>query len=229
MFGKRNISSQIRPITSSYPIDSDGRRRIFGEKVFHGPHGNMLRELGFNLNDESNIIVDDAEFNRKISQSVENQEARRRIIEDDMLKKHGYNAIRPFFVLTDAVFSGPRGQWLIRGMKLLPYDEWNVIYLPLDRATQKAMGGDLPLHPCQSIGPIDELMQRRIETMFQDFLGAKKQIDAHVQKVGFSAAMDVLDKFVSHVDDMKVSIVDYVAGVKPLIVKSIAEVQNQAT
>ena len=57
---------------------------------------------------------------------------------------HGHNAIRPFFVLSEPVYNSELGQWLIRLMNLMPYDDWNIVYLPMDRETQAAMGG-LPL------------------------------------------------------------------------------------
>jgi len=65
------------------------------------------------------------------------------------------------------VFNSGLGRWLIRLMNLTPYDDWNVVHLPLDRETQAAMGGTLP--PCQSIGPIDELMVQRIGEFYKQF------------------------------------------------------------
>src|SRR5262245_17787843 len=49
-------------------IDSDGKRRVFGEAVFAGKHGQMLKSLGFDLNDPANVIPDDAEFDRRIKE-----------------------------------------------------------------------------------------------------------------------------------------------------------------
>ena len=156
MFWKRAAPS-ARGVGQGPTVDSDGKRRVFGEAVFAGKHGRMLKSFGFDLNDPANIIPDDAEFDRRIKESLAKQDARRTQIEADLLRAHGHNAIRPFFVLAEPVFNSQLGQWLIRSMNLLPYDDWNLVYLPLDRATQAAMGG-LPLHPQQSIGPIDELM-----------------------------------------------------------------------
>src|SRR4051812_9490308 len=67
VFGKRKTPSQdSRPIQLP---DSDGKRRVFGEAVFAGKHGDMLRSLGFSPNDEANIIPNNAEFDRRIKQS----------------------------------------------------------------------------------------------------------------------------------------------------------------
>jgi hypothetical protein len=147
MFGKRKAPSQNSQSIPQPSIDSDGKRRVFGEAVFAGKHGDMLRSLGLSPSDEANIIPDDAEFDRRIKQSLAQQDARRTEIEAELLRTHGHNAIRPFFILAEPVYNSQLGQWLIRLMKLLPYDDWNIVYLPLDRETQAAMGGGLPLHP----------------------------------------------------------------------------------
>jgi hypothetical protein len=224
MFGKR----QAPAARSAPPIDSDGKRRVFGEAIAFDPkHGKILSTLGFDINDPANIIPDAAEFDRRVKHSLAQQDARRTQIEADLLRTHGHNAIRPFFILAEPVFNGPMGQWLIRLMNLLPYDDWNIVYLPLDRATQAAMNG-APLHPCQSIGPIDELMRQRIGDFHSQWLDAKQKVDQHVQKVGPVAASDVIAGFVAYVDAMPQRILGYVAEVRPMIIALIADVQNKA-
>jgi hypothetical protein len=111
---------------------------------------------------------------------------------------------------------------------LLPYDDWNVVYLPLDRETQAAMGGALPLHPCQSIGPIDELMRERIGGYFSQYQDAKRKVDAHVEEVGIQAATDVIGGFATYVDNMPARILDFVAEVRPMILALIADVQSKS-
>lgn len=225
MFGKRKAPGDS-PFRQPR-IDSDGRRRVFGEAVFAGRHGDMLRALGFGLNDPANIIPDQAEFERRVKQSLATQDARRTEIESELLRAHGHNAIRPFFVLSEPVYNGELGQWLVKVMNLLPYDDWNIVYLPMDRATQAAMGG-LPLHPRQSIDPIDKLMCEQIGGFYSQFKEGKQKVDAHVREVGISAAHDVLDKFVTYVDHMPRRILDHIAIVRPKIIELIADVQSRA-
>ena len=224
MFGKR-VAPAAR---SALPVDSDGKRRVFGEDIFFNPkHGKFLSMLGMDINDPANIIPDDAEFDRRVKESLAKQDARRTQIEADLMRTHGHDAIRPFFILAEPVYNGPLGPWLIRLMKLLPYDDWNVVYLPLDRATQAAMNG-APLHPLQSIGPIDELMRERIGGYHSQWLDAKQKVDQHVAQVGPVAASDVIAGFVAYVDAMPQRILGYVAEVRPMIVALVADVQNKA-
>jgi len=226
MFGKRKTASQSTQSIPPPSIDSDGKCRVFGEAVFAGKHGDMLRALGLGANDEANIIPDDAEFDRRIQQSLARQDARRTEIEAELLRTRGHNAIRPFFILAEPVYNSQLGQWLIRLMKLLPYDDWNVVYLPLDRETQAAMGG-LPLHPRQSIGPIDELMCKQIGGFFSQYQDAKRKVDSHVEEVGIQAAMEMIQGFVTYVDNMPPRILDHVARVRPMIIELIADVQSK--
>jgi hypothetical protein len=231
MFGKRKAPLQASPSIPQPSVDSDGKRRVFGEAVFAGKHRGMLWRLGLGPDDEANVIPDDAEFDRRIKQSLAQQDARRTKIEDELKRTHGHNAIRPFFILAEPVFNSQLGQFLIRLMNLLPYDDWNIVYLPLDRETQAAMnaamGGDLPLHPRQSIGPIDELMRERIGGYFSQYQDAKRKVDAHVAEVGPEAAMDVIEKFVAYTQNMPSRILEHVAQVRPMIIALIADVQSK--
>jgi len=228
MFGKRVMPAAAQSTSrQELPVDSDGKRRVFGEAVFAGKHGDMLRTLGIDLNHPANVIPDAAEFDRRVKESLAKQDARRTQIETELMRTHGHNAIRPFFILAEPVFNGPLGQWLIRLMNLLPYDDWNIVYLPLDRATQAAMGG-LPLHPCQSIGPIDELMCQQIGTFHSQYLDAKQKVDQHVKDVGPVAAKDLIARFVAYVDAMPPRILAHVEKVRPMIIDLIADVQNQS-
>jgi hypothetical protein len=170
MFGWRN-----KPVTTDRPqVDSDGKRRVFGEAVLAGPHRKMMWRLGIGPDDEANIIPSDADFDRRIKGSLAKQDARRTQIEKELLRTHGHNAIRPFFILAEPVFNSELGQWLIRLMNLMPYDDWNIVYLPMDRETQAAMGG-VPLHPRQSIGPIDQLMCEQIGSFYSSYKGRQTQ------------------------------------------------------
>jgi hypothetical protein len=89
------------------------------------------------------------------------------------------------------------------------------------------MGG-LPLHPLQSIGPIDTLMCEQIGVYFSNFQDAKRKVDAHVAEVGFSQGQALVDRFIAYVDDLPGKIVGHVDRVRPMIIELIAEVQNKA-
>lgn len=235
MFGKRRVPfgskpAAPRPVESGSPglpqppRDSDGKRRIFGEAIYE-THGDFLRKIGRDIDDPDNILPEPEDFDRMVQESLQRQEERRCAIEAALLEQHGCNAIRPFFVLAEPVLNSPLGQWLIQVMNLLPYEDWNLVYLPTDGATAAAMG--LPLHPGVSIGPIDELMVERIGGFRDRFEDGRQKVNAIV--LGDAPEQfEVMEKFLAYKDKMRTEIVDYVLSVKPMIVDLIADVQSKA-
>ena len=226
-FGKRTTPFGARPTIPTPPRDSDGKRRIFGEATFAGPHGAMLRDMGFALDDPTNVLPEPVDVDRAVRESLDEQDQRRRKIDADLLARHGHNAIRPFFILAEPVFNSDLGQWLIRVMRLRPYDAWNLVYLPTDRATQRIMG-DVPMHPLQSVTSIDELMVKQIGQFRTKWVEARRKVDAHINDVGADKASPVMEKFVAYSDAMPQQIIDHVTKVKPMIVDLIADVQRRA-
>jgi hypothetical protein len=226
-FGRRKVpfgaAVAPAPPMPRPPVDSDGKRRVFGEAVFAGPHGDMLRKLGVSIDDPSNVIPEPADFDRMVQDSLQKQEVRRRAYEADLLARFGCNNVRPFFLLGEGVYNTPLGDWLIRVMRLLPYDDWNLIYLPMDRPTRLAL--DLPYHPQQSIKPVDELMKQRIGALHAQFQEARQKTDAAYARTN---DIEVLDLFNRGVDRMRQGIIDFAAATLPNVVEMIADVQREA-
>lgn len=230
MFGRKGLGGSTPP-PSAMPVppfpqprcDSDGRRRIFGEAIYE-THGDFLKLLGRDINDADNILPEEEDHARNTQQSLEQQEQRRRGIEADLLARHGVNAIRPFFILAEPVMNSNLGLWLMRVMNLQPYDEWNLVYLPTDAATARAM--DLPLHPGVSIKPIDELMVDRIGDFHARFTDGLGKANAAVHQGG-DGMSDVMERFLAYKDKMRRDLTDYVLSVKPMIVDLIADVQKK--
>ena len=227
LFGKKGGTEGAAPTPEgqgsfpSVPRDSDGKRRVIGEGVFD-THGDFLREIGFDNNDPKNILPEPEDFDRKLKASLNRQEIRRQAIEADLLAKHGCNAIRPFFVLAEPVMNSRLGAWLIQVMDLMPYDDWNLVYLPTDEATASAM--DLPFHPGMSIGPIDELMVERIGDFYARYEDGRRKVEALMGSDGQFATME---KFLDYKDNLRRIITDYVEGLKPKIIALIADVQSK--
>jgi len=227
LFGKKGAQDgpasapQRQGSFPTVPRDSDGKRRVFGDETYE-KHGDFLREIGFDINDPKNILPEPEDFDRKVKASLNRQEIRRQAIEADLLAKHGCNAIRPFFVLAEPVMNSKLGAWLIQVMDLMPYDDWNLVYLPTDPATASAMG--LPLHPGVSIGPIDELMVERIGDFYARFEEGRRKVEALMESDG---DIDTMEKFLDYKDNLRRVITDYVEGLKPKIIALIADVQSK--
>jgi len=216
-----SVHAQPDPAIYSAPRDSDGRRRVFGEAIFE-THGDFLREIGFDIDDPKNIVPEREDFDRAIKDSLARQEERRCAIEAELLARHGVNNIRPFFVLAEGVYNSPVGNWLIQAMNLLPYEDWNVIYLPNDSATAAAM--ELPLHPRQAIGPIDELMATRMGEFRARLEDGHRKVSPHV---GTPEGAAIVERFLEFKDKMRRDIVDYVGQIRPMLIELIADVQSK--
>lgn len=98
----------------------------------------------------------------------------------------------------------------------------------MDRATQQAMGGTLPLHPRQSIGPIDKLMCEQIGEYHKRHRDAKAKVDEHVRAVGPTEASKIIEQFVAYTDALAPKVLAHVEKVKPMIIALIADVQSKA-
>ncbi|MEL6529041.1 MAG: hypothetical protein AAGK01_08320 [Pseudomonadota bacterium] len=216
-------ASRHNPPTMPTPVpDDDGKLRAIPKAVFDGPNGAFLKSMGMSPDDPSNIIPQAEDFDRMVQESLKRQEERRCAIEADLLEKHGHNAIRPFFVCGEGVLNSELGNWMIRAMKLMPYDEWNVAYLPTDDATAAVMG--LPLHPCQSIDPIDQTIVAKLtpikESVEQALIESKQAM-----ATGYDP--DLAEKYLNFVDSRRAAILDYVGELKPLVIRMLAEVQEE--
>ncbi|MEO0872131.1 MAG: hypothetical protein AAFY19_09265, partial [Pseudomonadota bacterium] len=190
--------------------------------VFEGRNGKFLRDLGFDPDDESNIIPQAEDFDRMVQESLARQEERRCRLEADLLEKYGHNQIRPFFICGEGVLNTSFGNWLIRAMKLFPYDEWNTTYLPMDIPTAKIM--ELPLHPQQSIGPIDELILEKLRPIMDNVeVARRKSAEAMATEYDPEAA----EQFLNYVDVQRENIVGFVEHIKPMVIELIADVQRK--
>ena len=217
MFGKRKqTGSTLLPEPS---VGADGKRRVFGEADY-ARHGAMFRALGIGIDDPSNVIPDKADFDRMIAKSLADQEIRRQGIEADLLARHGCNAIRPFFLFSEGVYKGQVGDWLIKLMRLLPYDDWNVTYLPMDARTEAAL--KLPLHPQCSIPAFEKPIVARLTAHMQSFHEAQQLSLRQFEK---TANIEILAGFNAGVDRMRAGILEMAGQMTPLVIQMIANVR----
>ena len=157
---ERHLHTNSAPTAA--PADSDGRRRVFDEADF-ARHGDRFRAVEFDINDPANTLPDRAALDLLVRQSLDAQDKKRTWLEAELLARHGTNNIRPFFLFAQGIYNTPLGDWLMAVMRLMPYDDWNITYLPADAETAAALR--LPLHPGQSIGAIDELVNDRMSAL----------------------------------------------------------------
>lgn len=224
-FGRKQVIPPPRPGAPTLPVntpDDDGKLRAIPKAVFDGPNGAFLRSMGYSPDDPRNIIPQAEDFDRMVQESGQRQELRRRKLEAELLARYGHNQIRPFFTCGEGVMNGRVGNWLIRSMKLMPYDEWNVTYLPTDEATARVM--DLPLHPGTSIPPIDETIVAKLTPIMESLEDARL---GSRQAMAGDYNPELAEAFLDMVDHHRRAVTDYLATLKPMVIRLIAEVQGQ--
>lgn len=57
--------------------------------------------------------------------------------------------VRPFYLIPDPCWTGEMGRFLTAQLELSPYDDWNVVMLPVDE--EAAIRAGVPPHPCGDI------------------------------------------------------------------------------
>jgi hypothetical protein len=145
-FGKRpSTNGATQPPREPPRDDPHGRRKVFGDELWQGEHGNMLRMLGLSPDDESNLVPNAASVNaeidkRKAAHDVALADAQQRV--RSTLKDA---EIRSFSLIPDAVWNSPAGAFLMMNLQLYPHDDWNIMYLAADERTALVL--DLAPHP----------------------------------------------------------------------------------
>ena len=162
------------------------------------------------------------DFKLQVAESLVRQHERRVRMEGELLARYGCNAIRPFFIL-GTIFDGPLGRWLIGDMRLLPFDEWNVVYLPTDAATAAALY--LPLHPKMNIAVLDGWITKQVTAYHEQYSAVRQRIDQAYARTGNPDLARAFDK---DAEKMRDAILQWVATITPTVIEGIAEGHRKA-
>lgn len=141
-FGKRPVSARAPAPPAEPP---HGRQRVIPAEMWEGQAGAMLRELGLDPNDESNLVHNTQSLQAKLDHGRAAVDAKVARLNEELRAKSGGAGVRPFFLIPDPCWNGDMGQLLMMRLDLFPYDDWNIAFLPVDERT--ALSLDMPLHP----------------------------------------------------------------------------------
>jgi hypothetical protein len=228
-FGRKITEPPARPAPAPAPmprpvVEDDGKLRVIPKAVFEGPQGKFLKDIGFTPDDPHNIIPQAGDFDRMIKQSLARQEERRCRLEAELLEKYGHNSLRPYFICGEGVLNTQLGDWMIRSMQLMPYDEWNTIYLPTDAPTAAVMR--LPQHPLASLTALDEVIHKNLAPVRDKVLVARATTMEAMEQAEGGYDPDLAARFLAYVDKEREGIVAYVERIKPLVIDLLADVQG---
>lgn len=155
-FGKRSTSAPAATAAAG--------ARVIPSEMWAGQAAQTLRALGLEPDDETNLIPDRQSLEERLQHGRLALEARTLKVNADVALRVRGGVVRPFFLIPEDCWNGPRGDFLMQRLDLYPFEDWNVAFLPADMRTAVAL--DAPPHPD---GPI-----AAFEKSAADFL-AKEQ------------------------------------------------------
>lgn len=140
-----NQPQASQPAVGSQPEAQHQQRKVFPDEVWQGKTGEMLRMLGMSPDDPSNLVPDANSVNARLDRDRAKFDARLAEMNRSVAAKVPGGQMRGFSLLPDPCWNGEMGHLLMMRLELFPYDDWNMIFLPVDAATAAAM--DMPIHP----------------------------------------------------------------------------------
>ena len=156
-FGKRVGASVAQPATpraapqqsasqlASLPGAPQPGQKIFPDQLWEGQTGEILRAIGMQPDDESNFVPTQESTDARVARDKAAHEARWAEINRDVAARTCGGSMRPFFLIPEPCWNGELGDFLIVTLKLSPYQDWNVAFMPADQCTGSMM--NLPVHP----------------------------------------------------------------------------------
>lgn len=178
---------------------SDLPKYVIPPEVWDDPKiGGMLKMLGKKPDDPDNLTITPADVENMVVEGKARIAERTREINEE-LEARGARAVRvrPFWLIQDNCWRGDLGHFLIYMLRLNPYDDWNVVYLPEDEAGSALL--DLPAHPGGAIPALSEYGEKHILQLKDRLMEALAQTertfefgaydDAHKETVGAVKAL----------------------------------------
>jgi hypothetical protein len=221
MFGRRKQQSfaDVKETMRATP-DADGVTRVFPKELWDDPKlGNMLRELGFAPDDARNVLPTAQDYIALFAAARKRLDERVETFNREMTARHGYCRAVPFLVIDHTIWDGEHGAFLYAQMKLIGYDDWNVLMLAADMRTKTVCG--LAGHPG------NEPMVRQVVT--KRVIEWKQRYELALEAFGKTAMGGqglTREQFQAEEDALRQEIVDHVGWMKPRIVNELLRVQG---
>jgi len=221
IFGRRKPQSFTEVKETMRPVpDADGVTRVFSKELWDDPKiGNLLRECGFAPDDARNILPTADDYIALFAAARKRLEERTEAFNRDMTMRHGYCRAVPFLVIDRTIWDGEHGAFLYAQMKLIGFDDWNVLMLAADVRTKEACG--IAGHP-GTVPVVTEVMTKRV-------IDWKQRYEVALEAFGVTAMGGrgmSREQFEEEHDALRREIVDNVGWMKPRIISELLRVQG---
>jgi hypothetical protein len=219
-FGTKQQSfSELKETLRPTP-DTDGVTRVFSRELWDDPKiGKFLQEAGFAPDDARNILPTAEDYIALFAAAKKRLEERAVAFNRDMTMRHGYCRAVPFLVIDHTIWDGEHGAFLYVQMKLIGFDDWNVLMLAADVRTKEVCG--LAGHP-GTIPAVTEVMTERV-------IEWKRRYELALEAFGITATGRqgmTREQFETEQDDLRREIVDNVGRMKLRIIDELLRAQG---
>lgn len=165
-FGKRASNVQAKPI-SRIPLPPPGQDKIIPDELWQGEMGDLLRKAGLSPDDESNFVPTPERVAERIARDQAEFQAKLMKMNDEIFARTNGGFVQPFFLFPEPCWNGDTGHFLTTRMRMSPYEDWNVAYLPTEERWCGVL--DLPRHPGQDAllfqKDVDEFLRAKMAQM----------------------------------------------------------------
>jgi hypothetical protein len=221
MFGRRKPQSfaEVKEIMRPSP-DADGVSRVFSKELWDDPKiGDVLRRCGYNPDDARNILPTADDYIAMFAEAKKRLQARIDAFNRDMTARHGYCRAAPFLVIGNTIWDGEHGAFLYAQMKLIGFDDWNVLMLAADVRTKEVCG--IAGHP-GTIPAVTEVTTKYV-------IEWKRRYELALEAFGITAMGGkgiTLEQYETEQDTLRREIVDKVGWMKPRIIDELLRIQG---
>ncbi len=160
-----------------------------------------------------------AELERLVHRSLEAGRERLREHKAALLARHGCDDVRAFFLFGE-IMRTKVGSWLMLELYLLPYDDWNTVYLPMSMTMAAALG--LPLHPQRDLHEFDDFIMQCVTTIQRQLAQAE---DALMREKDNDL---IPESIVAYRRVAREGIIKYAQKWRPIMIEHIAGLQRRA-
>jgi hypothetical protein len=196
-FGKRASPSnaQARPI-SGIPLPPPGATKIIPDELWEGEMGNLLRAAGLSPDDESNFLPTPERVAARIASDQAAFQAKLMKMNDEIFARTNGGYVQPSFLFPEPCWNGDTGNFLTMRLRMSPYEDWNVAFLPPDEQYCAVLG--LPRHPMQDAllfqKDVDEFLRVKMAQMDE----VRQECDRTRDFAVFKKKQDDLKELIRH-------------------------------
>jgi hypothetical protein len=144
-FGKRENAPDTQRSSSATATGT----HIIPESLWQGKTGDFLRKLGRKPDDPSNKLVTAQDIQELFDHGRAKIDAIQEKMNAQLSAVSKKTTVKGYALIPDECWNGEFGSMLLRDMRLSPFDNWNIVFLPVTE--EGALVLNQPPHPGRSL------------------------------------------------------------------------------